>query len=89
MVTLHEGDCREVLRTLGECDAVVTDPPYEIGFMAAEWDRRGVAFDPATWAATLRVLKPGGYLAAVLSDAGEAAIEWLLRRLRKRRGSDA
>jgi hypothetical protein len=30
--------------------------------MGREWDRSGVAFDPATWAAVLRVLKPGGYM---------------------------
>src|SRR5574342_1074954 len=27
------GDCREVLPTLGKVDAVVTDPPYGIGFV--------------------------------------------------------
>lgn len=31
-VTLYCGDCREVLPTLGKVDAVVTDPPYGIGF---------------------------------------------------------
>lgn len=30
-VTLHFGDCREILPTLGKVDAVVTDPPYGIG----------------------------------------------------------
>lgn len=30
--TLYLGDCREVLPTLGPVDAVVTDPPYGIGF---------------------------------------------------------
>lgn len=29
--TLYCGDCREVLPTLGEVDAVVSDPPYGIG----------------------------------------------------------
>jgi len=29
-VTLHLGDCREILPTLGKVDAVVTDPPYEL-----------------------------------------------------------
>ncbi len=34
------------------------------GFMGMKWDSTGVAFDPATWKAALRVLKPGGYLLA-------------------------
>lgn len=43
-------------------DSIVTDPPYEYGFMGKAWDSTGVAFDRATWAACLRVLKPGGHL---------------------------
>lgn len=34
------------------------------GFMGKRWDGTGVAFDVETWAATLRVLKPGGHLLA-------------------------
>jgi tRNA G10 N-methylase Trm11 len=34
-VTLHLGDCREILPTLGNVDAVVTDPPY--GMTDASW----------------------------------------------------
>lgn len=34
--TLYLGDCREVMPTLSNVDAVVTDPPYGIG--KAEWD---------------------------------------------------
>jgi site-specific DNA-methyltransferase (adenine-specific) len=30
--TLYQGDCLEILPTLGKVDAVVTDPPYGIGF---------------------------------------------------------
>jgi hypothetical protein len=65
-VTLYAGDCREVLAGLvpASVDAIVTDPPYELGFMAKSWDSAGVAFDPATWEACLRVLKPGGHLLA-------------------------
>lgn len=33
-VQLYLGDCREMLPTLGKVDAVVTDPPYGIGFAA-------------------------------------------------------
>jgi hypothetical protein len=45
-------------------DAVVTDPPYELGFMSKAWDRTGVAYQPETWREALRVLKPGGHLLA-------------------------
>ena len=31
--TLYLGDCLEILPTLGKVDAVVTDPPYGIGFI--------------------------------------------------------
>lgn len=34
------------------------------GFMGKSWDATGVAFDPATWAAALRVAKPGAHLIA-------------------------
>jgi len=34
------------------------------GFMGKSWDATGVAFEPATWEAVLRVLKPGGFLVA-------------------------
>jgi DNA modification methylase len=65
-IRILQGDCRDVMRTLDEAsvDAVVCDPPYELGFMGKSWDASGVAFDPATWAAALRVLKPGGHLLA-------------------------
>lgn len=60
------GDCREQLKTLADnsVDSIVTDPPYEIAFMGKGWDNAGVAYDPATWAECLRVLKPGGHLLA-------------------------
>jgi DNA modification methylase len=40
-VTLYQGDCREVLPTLGKVDAVVTDPPYGIGESGGEKSRYG------------------------------------------------
>ncbi|RSU58747.1 hypothetical protein BRX36_20165, partial [Sphingomonas sp. S-NIH.Pt1_0416] len=62
---LH-GDCRALMAEMEGCsvDSVVTDPPYELGFMGREWDSTGVAYDVATWAEALRVLKPGGWLVA-------------------------
>jgi DNA modification methylase len=60
------GDCRDVLRTLADnsVDSVVTDPPYEIGFMGRSWDSTGIAYDVTVWDECLRVLKPGGHILA-------------------------
>lgn len=46
----------------GSVDAVVTDPPYGIGFMGKDWDRDVPAV--AIWIECLRVLRPGGHLLA-------------------------
>ena len=45
-------------------DAIITDPPYELGFMGKSWDSTGVAYDIKVWQECLRVLKPGGHLLA-------------------------
>ena len=45
-------------------DAVVTDPPYELGFMGKKWDSTGIAYSVEMWSEVLRVLKPGGHLLA-------------------------
>ena len=60
------GDCRDRLKELSDnsIDSIVTDPPYELGFMGKSWDSTGVAYDVAVWAECLRVLKPGGHLLA-------------------------
>ena len=64
--TLHLGDCRTVLATLDDAsiDAIVCDPPYELGFMGKAWDDTGIAYDVTVWQQCLRVLKPGGHLVA-------------------------
>jgi hypothetical protein len=60
------GDCREMMATLEaeSVHAIVTDPPYELGFMGKAWDSTGIAYDPEVWRQALRVLKPGGHLLA-------------------------
>jgi site-specific DNA-methyltransferase (adenine-specific) len=60
------GDCREVLKGLPDnsVDSVVTDPPYELGFMGKKWDSSGIAYDVTVWQECLRVLKPGGHILA-------------------------
>jgi hypothetical protein len=91
-LTLYLGDCLDVMRTLPDnsVDAVVTDPPYGLGFMGREWD----ALPPGReWAEQcLRLLKPGGHmlafggtrtwhrLACAVEDAGfevRDSIAWL------------
>jgi DNA modification methylase len=63
---VFHGDCRDVLRSLPDnsVDSVVTDPPYELGFMGKSWDSSGIAYDVTVWQECLRVLKPGGHLVA-------------------------
>jgi site-specific DNA-methyltransferase (adenine-specific) len=43
-------------------DSIVTDPPYELGFMGKGWDSTGIAYNVGMWKQCLRVLKPGGHL---------------------------
>ena len=64
--TLHHGDCIEVMRGMadGSVDSIVTDPPYELGFMGKSWDSTGIAYSVDLWTQALRVLKPGGHLLA-------------------------
>jgi DNA modification methylase len=63
-MTLHLGDCLEVMRTLPDAsvDAVVCDPPYGLSFMGKRWDYDVPSVE--IWAECLRVLKPGGHLLA-------------------------
>ena len=63
---IYNGDCLEVLAGLPEnsVDTCITDPPYELGFMGKKWDSSGIAFQPETWQAVFRVLKPGAILLA-------------------------
>jgi site-specific DNA-methyltransferase (adenine-specific) len=63
---IHHGDNRDVLKTLADnsVDSVVTDPPYELGFMGKSWDASGIAYSVELWQEVLRVLKPGGHLLA-------------------------
>lgn len=60
------GSCLDVLPTLADnsVDAIVTDPPYELGFMGKSWDNSGIAYNVDVWKECLRVLKPGGHILA-------------------------
>ena len=65
-VQVLHGDCRSELELLPDnsVDSIVTDPPYELGFMGKSWDASGIAYDQRVWVQCLRVLKPGGHMLA-------------------------
>ena len=88
------GDCLEVMKDIPDksVDCIVTDPPYELGFMGKSWDNTGIANNVEMWKECLRVLKPGGHLlafsgtrtyhrmAVAIEDAGfevRDMIEWV------------
>jgi site-specific DNA-methyltransferase (adenine-specific) len=90
---LH-GNNLDILPTLADnsIDSIVTDPPYELGFMGKKWDSSGIAYSVELWQQCLRVLKPGGHLlsfggtrtyhrvAVAIEDAGfelRDSIAWL------------
>lgn len=87
-------DCLEALKNIPDnsIDSVVTDPPYELGFMGRKWDKTGIAYNVDMWKEVLRVLKPGGHLlsfgatktyhrmACAIEDAGfeiRDCIQWI------------
>ena len=63
---LINADCIAAMKEMPEnsVDSIVTDPPYELGFMGKSWDATGIAFNIEVWQEALRVLKPGGHLIA-------------------------
>lgn len=65
MTVLHM-DCIEGMKLFPDAyfDSLVTDPPYELGFMGKAWDASGIANNVEMWREALRVLKPGGHLLA-------------------------
>ena len=88
--TLYLGDCLEILPTLGRVDAVVTDPPYGIGFvhsgkggcLARSTSFGGVAiigddapFDPSPFLAFSRVVLFG---ANHFADRLPPSSNWLI-----------
>lgn len=94
MNKIIHGDCLVELKNLEEnsIDSIVTDPPYELGFMGKSWDNTGIANNKDMWAECLRVLKPGGHIlafsgtrtyhrmASAIEDAGfevRDMIEWV------------
>lgn len=91
---LFYGNCLDKLTEIADnsIELILTDPPYELGFMGKSWDKTGIANNVEIWKECLRVLKPGGYLlsfggtrtyhrmACVIEDAGfdiRDMIEWV------------
>jgi DNA modification methylase len=60
-VKVFNEDCLNVLREMpsNSVDAIVSDPPYGISFMAKKWDYDVPSVE--VWEEALRVLKPGGH----------------------------
>jgi len=94
MINLWNGDCIEFMKGLKDnsVDSVVTDPPYELGFMGKSWDNTGIAYNVELWRQVLRVMKPGAHLlsfggtrtyhrmACAIEDAGfeiRDQLQWL------------
>ena len=63
---LINNDCIAAMKAMADnsVDSIVTDPPYELGFMGKSWDASGIAFNIEVWQEALRVMKPGGHLLA-------------------------
>lgn len=63
---VYRGSNLDVLPFMADnsVDSIVTDPPYELGFMGKSWDSSGIAYSVDLWRECLRVLKPGGHLLA-------------------------
>jgi DNA modification methylase len=92
-VTLHAGNCLDVLKAMPEnsIDAVVTDPPYGLEFMNKDWDKPSLMLGHA---ARLLDGKPGaksrglagnfrrGRLGAKMRDFQEWSESWAVEVLR-------
>ena len=66
MYKINHADIKEWAKNYtGEpFDAILCDPPYELGFMGKSWDNSGIAFDTDMWKDLFRHIKPGGHLLA-------------------------
>lgn len=74
--TLYQGDCHEIMPTLGKVDAVVTDPPYGIGKDGQKRTTGGhggrKAYDFLGWDAA----RPGPETFAAIMGAADNHIIW-------------
>lgn len=64
-IDIRVGDCLALIDEAENVyDAIITDPPYEVGIHGVSWDQTGISFSPQLWSRLFRVLKPGGFVAA-------------------------
>lgn len=96
MIKIYNNNCLDKLNELKEegirATSIITDPPYELGFMNKKWDNTGISYQVDTWAKCYDILEPGGYLiaftgartyhriACAIEDAGFRIVdmgEWL------------
>ncbi len=65
-IKIIKGDCLQVLKKYKkkkvQFDAIITDPPYEIGLHGKSWDSTGITFSPKLWKLLFNILKPGGFI---------------------------
>ncbi len=61
---VYLGDNRTIMPQLEseQFHTVVTDPPYELGFMGRKWDSTGIAYSIPMWQDVIRIAKPGAHL---------------------------
>ena len=85
--TLYLGDCRDILPTLGNVDAVVTDTPYGINIRArvnhpdrADWDAERADVEPWLSVGRYHLVWGGQYFADVL-PVNEGWVTWVKRPL--------
>ena len=72
MISLHNGDCLEVMKTIEDksIDAIITDPPY--GTTACKWDSV-IPFD-LMWEQLNRIIKPNGAIVLFGSEPFSSAL---------------
>ena len=95
LINIHNADALTQLKATptASIDAIITDPPYEIGWDT--WDSSGIAYSVELWAEALRVLKPGAaaavfgssrtffLVASAMSEAGfhiQDSMAWIYPR---------
>ena len=75
--TILHGNNLEVLPTLADnsVDSIVTDPPYELGFMGKGWDSSGIAYSVQLWTECLFTGSGSTGKAAILNGFDFIGIE--------------